>query len=395
MNRSRNYWITLAAGLAAAAWSSSAIAQSNAAPPAQSNAAPSAQSNAAPTGAAQPKAPAAVIGDNDSIFIDGAAFTVTPGKAKRDVSLLVGSLGAQELGPGAIVFRSGEKLYLFSAPFRASNEDMQLYITGETARPNRISIDYVEPKSQEFKEVYDILRQTHGLETMQQILSPLILPEQLTIRAKECGMVNAWYNREDGKPVVNICYDMLNEYLTKLPKEKTPAGITPQDAIAGQFFWLVTHETGHAVFDMFGIPILAHEEDAADNFATYIMLQFGKERARKLISGAAWSYKQYISDYRTNREVQFRLAGFASDHGQPEERFYNLMCMAYGADPQTFGDLTQDGWLPPTRAPNCGREYVKLVYAFHKQISPHIDQELAKRVLDTKWLSTTGPFAQK
>jgi hypothetical protein len=27
---------------------------------------------------------------------------------------------------------------------------------------------------------------------------------------------------------------------------------------------------------MFNVPIFGHEEDAADNFATFIMLQFGK-----------------------------------------------------------------------------------------------------------------------
>ena len=52
------------------------------------------------------------------------------------------------------------------------------------------------------------------------------------------------------------------------------------------------------MFDIFGVPVMGHEEDAADNFASYIMLQFGKERARRLIGGAAWAYKAYISDYQ-------------------------------------------------------------------------------------------------
>jgi hypothetical protein len=43
--------------------------------------------------------------------------------------------------------------------------------------------------------------------------------------------------------------------------------------------------------------------------------------------------------------VRTQLAGFASNHGQPD----NLMCLAYGADPVTFADLTEDGYLPPNR----------------------------------------------
>jgi Putative metallopeptidase len=342
---------------------------------------------------AQSPPPPVALGDNDSIYIDPGTFTLTPGKPKSDISPLIQSLGARELGAGAIVFRSGHNLYIVDAPLPAGTSNGQnVYITAQQAWPDRIHIEYVEPKSDQFKPTYELLKQVRGLETMQQILAPLILPEDLTIRAKECGMVNAWYIREDGKPTVTICYDYLDNILQSLPKDKTRAGITRTDAAAGQFFWLVTHETGHAVFDIFGIPVFGHEEDAADNFAAYIMLQFGKERARRLIGGAAWAYHEYISDYRANRDVQFKLAGFASNHGQPEQRFYNLMCMAYGADPATFGDLVQEGWLPPSRSPSCHEEYQKLSYAFRKLIGPHIDLAMAQKVLDTNWLpaSTTS-----
>ena len=30
--------------------------------------------------------------------------------------------------------------------------------------------------------------------------------------------------------------------------------------------------------------------------------------------------------------MQTRLAAFASDHGLPQERFYNLLCLAFGAN---------------------------------------------------------------
>ena len=274
-----------------------------------------------------------LIADNESLFIDGSSFTVTPGKAKIDASSLIDLLGAGDFGPGAIIFRSGEKLYVVDAPLLASRgPDRSVYVTAETAQTNRIRIEYVPPKSPELQETYDHIKMIHGLETMQKILGPLVLPEDLTITTKECGIINSWYLREDSKPTITICYEMLRQVMQSLPEDKTPRlGITRADAEAGQFFWLVTHETGHALFDIFDIPVLGHEEDAADDFATYLMLAFGKEQARRLIGGAAWAYKEYISDYRTNPEVKIRLAGFASNHGQPENVFYNLMCMAYGA----------------------------------------------------------------
>ena len=52
------------------------------------------------------------IGDNDSVLIDGNSFTIVPGKGKGGASTLITKLGAQALGPGAVVFRSGDKLYI-------------------------------------------------------------------------------------------------------------------------------------------------------------------------------------------------------------------------------------------------------------------------------------------
>ena len=103
-----------------------------------------------------------------------------------------------------------------------------------------------------------------------------------------------------------------------MPKEPTSAGVTPDDAAVGQFVWFTLHEVGHAVFDIFDVPIFGNEEDAADNFATYIMLQNQMSEARRLIGGAAWAWRSYIGDYRRDPVVQVRLESFASDHGLPK-----------------------------------------------------------------------------
>jgi hypothetical protein len=91
-------------------------------------------------------------------------------------------------------------------------------------------------------------------------------------------------------------------------------------------------------------------------------------------------------DYKKDPVVRVRLAGFAGAHGLPQERFYNLLCMAFGAYPERFADLTQEGYLPPTRSPSCRYEYEVMARAFHKEIGPHIDWELAKGVIEANWL---------
>jgi hypothetical protein len=265
----------------------------------------------------------------------------------------------------------------------------------QSDQPSRVSIVYVPPQNSTFRQLYDLLRERRALERIQEILSPLQVPQQLIIKTTECGAVNSYFQMENFKPTVTICYELLKHILDSVPNETTPEGVTPADAAVGQFLFLTLHEVGHAAFAMFGVPIFGHEEDAADNFATYTMLQFGRGQARRLIGGAAWAWRAYLGDYTRNPVIATRLAAFASDHGLPQERFYNLLCLAFGANRQEFADA--EGYLPPTRSPRCSYEYATLALAYHKEVSPHIEQEMARRVLNTDWLQAleSKPTPQK
>src|SRR2546423_2654962 len=55
---------------------------------------------------------AIAIPDNDSVYIDAKSFQAVPGKGKGDAGAQIKDLGARELGPGAIIIRSGNKLYI-------------------------------------------------------------------------------------------------------------------------------------------------------------------------------------------------------------------------------------------------------------------------------------------
>jgi hypothetical protein len=55
------------------------------------------------------------IADNDSVYIDGKSFQVIPGEPKGDAAGQIKSLAARDLGPAAIIFRSGDKLYIADA----------------------------------------------------------------------------------------------------------------------------------------------------------------------------------------------------------------------------------------------------------------------------------------
>ena len=76
------------------------------------------------------------MANNDSIYVVGDTFKVQPGKAKGDISNLIAGLGARELGPGAIIFRSDGKLYIANAPPQGGAR-----LSPEAARTDRYGSD--------------------------------------------------------------------------------------------------------------------------------------------------------------------------------------------------------------------------------------------------------------
>jgi Putative metallopeptidase len=329
------------------------------------------------------------IADKDSIFIDGKTFQIVPGKAHDDFAKRVEGMGAREIGPGAIIFRSGDKLYIAGAPIDMPALEPQ---------KGPILITYEPIKNPEHQKIYEMVKERRTLETIKLLLSPFRIPVDLNIKTVGCdGVANAWFDQDGKNRTIRICYEYLKEVMDKLPKETTPEGIEPHEALIGQLLFAVLHETGHAMFNIFEVPIFGHQEDAADQFATYIMLQFGGERAHRLIRGAAYSYKGFIKDLKDKPQVTMPLAAFSSDHGQPEERFYNLACTAYGYDPKIFAAMVEKDYLPQSRAKKCKFEYEDITYAMSQVIGPHVDKERAKKVLATVWTlekMTEGTKAQ-
>jgi hypothetical protein len=252
------------------------------------------------------------------------------------------------------------------------------------ADPRRIHVEYVPPSNPAHQALYESLQQRRALEKIQEIFSPFRLPIDLTLKTLGCdGVVNAFYQRNE----VKICYEFLEVIRKSMPKETTKAGITPMDAVIGQFFYVVAHEMGHAIFNFYNAPLFGGQEEAADQFAVYMMLQFGKSQARRLIGGAAFTYRRFVRDPK----LIVPLEAFSSMHGAPQRRFYSLLCIAYGADSKLFADIVEKGYLPQKRAVTCKAEYREVAFAFKQLIAPHLDQELMNRVLDKAWLPDPEP----
>lgn len=121
------------------------------------------------------------------------------------------------------------------------------------------------------------------------------------------------------------------------------------DFVASNIISVFYHELGHAVIDMMGVPIFGQEEDAADVFSILLIDQvFEPESANSIAYDAAFGFYAEARDHQPT---------FWDVHGPDEQRYYNLVCIFYGANPDFRDDLASNLGLPEERALSCQEEY--------------------------------------
>lgn len=252
---------------------------------------------------------------------------------------------------------------------------------------DQIRGQYVPPKDAKHRAIEAALRERRVLERLRQLLSPLRLPRILTLKVDNCdGVANAYYEDD----AVTICYEYLDFIVQSAPEQTTAGGLTPADALIGPTVDVFLHEVGHAVFDMLEIPVFGREEDAADLFSAYILLRFAPADAQRLIRGVAYlGAKEAMDAQRQSPDIK----AFADSHGLPAQRYFNVLCIAYGFDEKAYADAVTRGALPAERAEGCADEYAMLDNAFKKLVMPYVDQRRLRRVRATISLGFGDPKA--
>jgi len=245
---------------------------------------------------------------------------------------------------------------------------------------NQFDYFYIEPTNPDHRPIYERLKQARLLEQFQEYLSPLRLPQRVNLKVQGC---NGWANATFWGDDIIVCYEYF-EFIMKFAPTEDRYGLTPRDALIGATVDVFLHEVGHAVLQILEIPFFGGEEDVADYFATYVMLKFNKEDARRLILGASFISGNEALKMQSEAP-ELRL--LAASHSLPAQRHFNRWCLAYGFDPVLFADAITRNMMPRSRSANCRYEYLTNERAFNALIMPYIDQDVMRTVLAKKWFS--------
>jgi hypothetical protein len=144
---------------------------------------------------------------------------------------------------------------------RDENEEERSH---EKPEQRSIEIDYGDTTEyQEIKEKYEKIELLEGIFAS---LSEFIeLPSEITAEYAECGEENAFYDPEAQK--ITLCYEII-EWAESISSE----GENPDEVAQNILTFFSLHEIGHALIDLYELPITGREEDVADQIATFFLL---------------------------------------------------------------------------------------------------------------------------
>ena len=223
-----------------------------------------------------------------------------------------------------------------------------------------IKLTFAEPKSKRLARFKD---QLSGSKLFSKVVAgindTLALPRDAAVLVSECGRIDAYYDPK--APGVVICYELAEHFESLF--RSSANGPELQRRVSGAVFFAFLHELGHALVDQLQMPVTGKEEDAVDQLAAVVLIESGSGIEMALDGGRAF----LLHDAKGYSDNQFW-----GEHSFEKQRYYAILCMAYGAAPAKRSALTNGkGGLPKERAAACPAEYARIKTSWQTLLAQH------------------------
>ncbi|MEM9537956.1 MAG: DUF4344 domain-containing metallopeptidase [Cyanobacteria bacterium P01_E01_bin.42] len=230
-----------------------------------------------------------------------------------------------------------------------------------------IKIFYEKTDDKIFQEIREVLVETNFFTNLADGLNmALAFPINVMVFFDTCGEANAYYYPDVAEIV--MCYELIDSFLT-IVEEEIETDEDFEDEVIDTSLFTFFHELGHALVDLYGLPITGKEEDAVDGFATLVLLDVYDDDI-----GALSGMFQFHAEAQKEKQT-LESFPFWDEHSLSSQRFYDIACLIYGSDPNEFNFLIEEDYLPEERAVRCEEEYEQKSNAWKILIEPFLKLE--------------------
>lgn len=196
----------------------------------------------------------------------------------------------------------------------------------------------------------------------------LYLPDDLTVSTEYCNEANAYYNPSNKKII--MCYEFIDSLRNDMSLFETQEEGTY--AITSIFLFTFYHELGHALIDLYDLPVIGKEEDAADHISTLILQALPLSEDEPLANDDIILYAAKWFQIKGSHATSIDSLPFWDEHSFDKQRFYSLVCMVYGSNPEHYQVLVDYDVLPSERQQECIVEYSKISRNMNILLEPYI-----------------------
>lgn len=159
------------------------------------------------------------------------------------------------------------------------------------------------------------------------------------------------------------------------PADSTPLTDAQQarglEMVINVIQFAVLHEMGHMMVGELDLPVLGHSEDAADSFASVILLATSEDDANDTMRDAMHSWflmEQNELDPANNNPDDISM--LYDEHSLSIRRGFSILCMLVGSSPERFAGLATSMGMDDTRQQTCGFDVTLAQDSWQKVLAP-------------------------
>jgi hypothetical protein len=117
--------------------------------------------------------------------------------------------------------------------------------------------------------------------------------------------------------------------------------------------FVLYHEVAHLLFHQLDLPILGREEDAADNMATWTLLNKRTPETDRVLADAAQGWILSGIAYDSGGDE----SDYAANHSLDKQRAYQIVCLMVGMDEAAFRPIANEYRMERDRQDACYWDY--------------------------------------
>ncbi len=189
-----------------------------------------------------------------------------------------------------------------------------------------------------------------------------LIPRNVTIHVTD-DPDEAYYDPESRRIVISP------ELISDMAIDMSKAYDSKKDgraAAASNLTFFVLHEVGHALVDLLDLPITGMEENAVDQLAAVIMIDFYDDPIVVLESSDLFDW------WAEDPEEE----DFYDEHDLDQQRFFHLRCMVYGSDPKKFAEELKGLGVTTDRKDLCIDDSKRITDSWMQLLDPYfLDEE--------------------